>query len=39
MPQEIHNKQKEKAVKQAIRFLIAQGIIKDSDISLQQAKA
>ena len=33
MPQEIQNKQKEKAIKQATSFLIAQGIIKDSDIS------
>lgn len=33
MPQEIQDKQKEKAIKQAASFLIAQGIIKDSDIS------
>lgn len=39
IPQEIQDKQKEKAVKQAINFLIAQGIIKDSDISLQEFKA
>lgn len=39
IPQEIQNKQKEKAVKQAISFLIAQGIIKDSDISLKQVRA
>jgi Transposase and inactivated derivatives len=33
MPQQLQEKQKEKAVKQAIKFLISQGIIKDSDIS------
>ena len=33
-PQEIQDKQKEKAVKQAVKFLIAEGIIKDCDISL-----
>ena len=32
MPQEIQDKQKEKAVKQAVNFLIAQGLIKASDI-------
>ena len=39
MPQEIQDKQKEKAVKQAVSFLIAQGIIKASDISSQESKA
>jgi len=34
MPLEMQDKQKEKAVKEAVRFLIAQGIIKDSDISI-----
>jgi len=38
MPQEIQDKQKEKAVKQAVNFLIAQGIIKTSDISFQESK-
>ena len=33
----MQNKQKEKAVKEAVRFLIAQGIIKDSDISIQES--
>ena len=32
MPQEMKDKQKEKAVKQAIKFLIAEGLIKASDI-------
>ncbi|MTK12568.1 MAG: IS110 family transposase [Clostridiaceae bacterium] len=39
MPQEIQDKQKEKAVKQAVNFLIAQGLIKASDISLPKSKA
>jgi len=39
MPQEIQDKQKEKAVKQAVSFLIAQGLIKASDISFPQSKA
>ena len=33
MPQEIQDKQKEKAVKQAAKLLIAEGLIKASDIS------
>jgi transposase len=37
MPQEMQDKQKEKAVNEAVRFLIAQGIIKDSDISIQES--
>ena len=32
MPQELKDKQKEKAIKQAVHFLIAQGLIKDSGI-------
>ena len=39
MIQEIQDKQKEKAVKQAISFLIAQSIIKASDISFQDSTA
>lgn len=39
MPQEIQDKQKEKAVKQAISFLIAQGLIKASDVSFPKSKA
>lgn len=38
MPKELQNKQKEKAVKQAVKFLIAQGLIKTSDISFQEFK-
>jgi len=34
MPQELKNKQKEKAIKQAIKLLISQGLIKASDISV-----
>jgi len=37
MPQEMQDKQKEKAVKEAVRFLIAQGVIKDSNISIQES--
>jgi len=37
MPTEMQNKQKEKAVKEAVRFLIAQGVIKTSDISIQES--
>jgi transposase len=37
MPSEMQNKQKEKAVKEAVRFLIAQGVIKSSDISIQES--
>ena len=37
MPQEMQNKQKEKAVKEAVRFLITQGVIKASDISIQES--
>jgi hypothetical protein len=37
MPQEMQDKQKEKAVKEAIKFLIAQGVIKDSNISIQES--
>ncbi len=37
MPQEMQVKQKEKAVKEAVRFLIAQGLIKASDISIQES--
>lgn len=37
MPEEIQNKQKEKAIKQAINFLVAQGIIKSSDISIKES--
>jgi transposase len=32
MPHELKDKQKEKAVKEAVKFLIAQGLIKPSDI-------
>ncbi len=32
MPQELKDKQKEKAVKEAVKFLIAQGLINPSDI-------
>jgi transposase len=39
MPQEFQDKQREKAVKQAVSFLIAQGIIKASDISFQDSTA
>jgi len=39
MPQEIQDKQKEKAVKHAVSFLIAQGIIKASDIFFQDSTA
>lgn len=39
MTQEMQDKQKEKAVKQAVSFLIAQGLIKASDISLPKSKA
>jgi len=34
MPQEMQDKQKEKAIKQAVKLLIAQGLIKASDISV-----
>jgi len=34
MPQEMLEKQKEKAIKQAIKFLISNGVIKDTDISV-----
>jgi transposase len=34
MPQEMLEKQKEKAIKQAMKLLIAQGLIKASDISV-----
>jgi transposase len=34
MPQELQDKQKEKAIKQAVKLLISQGIIKSSDISV-----
>jgi transposase len=34
MPQEMVEKQKEKAIKQAIKFLISQGVIKATDISV-----
>ena len=34
MPQEMLNKQKDKAIKQAIKLLIAQGLIKAADISV-----
>jgi len=34
MPQEMQEKQKQKAIKQAMKLLISQGIIKASDISL-----
>ena len=37
IPAEMQNKQKEKAVKEAVRFLIAQGVIKTSDISIQES--
>jgi hypothetical protein len=33
MPQELRDKQKEKALKRAAKLLIAQGIIQDSDVS------
>jgi hypothetical protein len=33
----MQDKQKEKAVKEAIKFLIAQGVIKDSNISIQES--
>jgi len=34
MPQEMHDKQKEKAVKQAAKLLISLGLIKETDISV-----
>ena len=34
MPQELKNKQKEKAIKQAVKLLISQGLITASDISV-----
>jgi len=34
MPQEMKDKQKDKAIKQAIKLLIAQGVINDTDISV-----
>jgi len=34
MPQEMQDKQKDKAINQAIKLLIAQGIIKATDISV-----
>jgi len=34
MPQEMLEKQKEKAIKQAIKLLVAQGVIKSADISV-----
>jgi len=34
MPQEMLEKQKEKAIKQAIKLLISNGVIKDTDISV-----
>ena len=34
MPQELKNKQKDKAIKQAVKLLIAQGLITASDISV-----
>ena len=34
MPQELMNKQKEKAIKQAVKLLISQGLITASDISV-----
>ena len=34
MPQEMLEKQREKAIKQAIKFLISNGLIKASDISV-----
>ena len=34
MPQEMLEKQKEKAIKQALKLLISNGVIKDSDISV-----
>jgi ribosomal protein L19E len=37
MPQEKQDKQKEKAVKETIRFLISQGVIKDSKIPIQES--
>jgi transposase len=37
MPPEMKDKQKEKAVKEAVKFLIAQGVIKDSNISIQES--
>lgn len=39
MPQEMVEKQKEKAVKQAIKLLVAQGLINPTDISLALTKA
>jgi transposase len=38
MPQQMQDKQKEKAIKQATNLLISQGIIKASDISLLQSR-
>ncbi len=34
MPQEMQDKQKEKAISQAIKLLTAQGLIKAADISM-----
>jgi transposase len=39
MPQEMAQKQKEKAIKQAIKLLVAQGLIKTTDISLAYSSA
>jgi hypothetical protein len=33
MPQEMLDKQKEKSIKQAVKFLISNGVIKETDIS------
>jgi len=34
MPQEMQNKQKEKAIKQAVKLLVSQGLISSADISI-----
>ena len=34
MPQEMRNKQKDKAIKQAIKLLITNGLIKTDDIAI-----
>lgn len=34
MPQKMLEKQKEKAIKQAVKLLISNGLIKESDISV-----
>ena len=37
MPQEMKDKQKEKSVKEDVKVLVDQGVIKDSNISIQES--